>query len=148
MKSKKTTTITFRIEEALKKQLEQMAEIEDKTITDKAKGLIIEGLNLKPQKTFTDEVKNNVSQIDKDLNALNNKLTEAVNVQDKVLKNNGDLLKKYNDTISRIEKTNDVLSKTVRSSNTNTFTNMIILVCFTSIINLVLIALMTGFFTS
>jgi len=62
--SKKTTTVSFRIEDDLKEKLLSIAEQENKTITNKARELLTESLNVLPQKTLIENLRQDISHID------------------------------------------------------------------------------------
>lgn len=55
--SKKTTTVSFRIEDDLKDKLQIIAERENKTITNKAREILAESLHLSPRKTLTERLR-------------------------------------------------------------------------------------------
>lgn len=65
--SKKTTTLSFRIEDDLKEKLNQIAVRENKTLTNKARELLAQSLNLSPRKTMTENVLEEVRSIDREL---------------------------------------------------------------------------------
>ncbi|MEX5402572.1 hypothetical protein WCD96_19110, partial [Proteus mirabilis] len=65
--SKKTTTVSFRIEDDLKDKLQIIAERENKTITNKARELLAESLHLSPRKTLTERLQDDVTRIDQEL---------------------------------------------------------------------------------
>ncbi|KLN95593.1 hypothetical protein [Moellerella wisconsensis] len=65
--SKKTTTVSFRIEDDLKEKLLRIAERENKTLTNKARELLAEALNLSPRKTLTENLQDEVNRLDRDL---------------------------------------------------------------------------------
>lgn len=65
--SKKTTTLSFRIEDDIKEKLNQIAERENKTLTNKARELLAQSLNLSPRKTLTENVLEEVRSIDREL---------------------------------------------------------------------------------
>ncbi len=65
--SKKTTTVSFRIEDDLKEKLLSIAERENKTLTNKARELLAEALNLSPRKTLTENLQDEVNRLDRDL---------------------------------------------------------------------------------
>jgi len=65
--SKKTTTVSFRIEDDLKEKLLRIAERENKTLTNKARELLAEALNLSPRKTLTENLQDEVNHLDRDL---------------------------------------------------------------------------------
>lgn len=67
MESKKTTTLSFRIEDDLKEKLLRIAERENKTLTNKARELLAEALNLSPRKTLTENLQDEVNRLDRDL---------------------------------------------------------------------------------
>lgn len=65
--SKKTTTVSFRIEDDLKEKLLRIAERENKTLTNKARELLAEAINLSPRKTLTENLQDEVNRLDRDL---------------------------------------------------------------------------------
>lgn len=65
--SKKSTTLSFRIEDDLKEKLSQIAERENKTLTNKARELLAQALSLSPRKTLTENILDDVRCIDREL---------------------------------------------------------------------------------
>ena len=65
--SKKSTTLSFRIEDDLKEKLSQIAERENKTLTNKARELLAQALSLSPRKTLTENILDDVRRIDREL---------------------------------------------------------------------------------
>jgi len=65
--SKKSTTLSFRIEDDLKEKLSQIAERENKTLTNKARELLAQALSLSPRKTLTENILDDVRRIDTEL---------------------------------------------------------------------------------
>lgn len=65
--SKKSTTLSFRIEDDLKEKLSQLAERENKTLTNKARELLAQALSLSPRKTLTENILDDVRRIDREL---------------------------------------------------------------------------------
>lgn len=67
MESRKTTTITFRIDDSLKQKLSQVAERENKTITVKVKEALTEYLEINPVRGFAREVNSEIQKINIDV---------------------------------------------------------------------------------
>lgn len=65
--SKKSTTLSFRIEDDLKEKLSQIAEQENKTLTNKARELLAQALSLPPRKILTENILDDVRRIDREL---------------------------------------------------------------------------------
>ena len=105
MNSKKTETLTFRIEKLLKHKLKVAADLENKTISDKAKQLIIEGLGVFPQKNLTDEVKTNVNNIEQSMTRLVSRFQTSSELLESKYKNSEALLLKYKKTIEAVSYT-------------------------------------------
>lgn len=145
MNSKKTETLTFRMETLLKHRLKVAAKAENKTISDKAKELIIEGLGFFPQKTLTDEVKTNVNNIEHSITRLVSKFQTSAELLEHKYKNSESLLSEYQKAIKDLEKINNNIAETYKKSNTGTTAKMIIIASVTSLVNLVAVALFTGF---
>lgn len=145
MNSKKTETLTFRIEKLLKHKLKVAADLENKTISDKAKQLIIEGLGVFPQKNLTDEVKTNVNNIEQSMTRLVSRFQTSSELLESKYKNSEALLLKYKKTIEDLEEINNNIAETYKKSNSGTTAKMIIIASVTSLVNLVAVALFTGF---
>lgn len=95
MNSRKTTTLSFRIDDELKNELTKLAERENKTITNKAKEVLIEALNLKPAKKLSDEIRENIQSIDTDLKGKLKNWDMEIQSQLNLFKLNRDLLNQY-----------------------------------------------------
>lgn len=95
MTSRKTTTLSFRIDDELKNELTKLAERENKTITNKAKEVLIEALNLKPAKNLSDEIRENIQSIDTDLKGKLKNWDMEIQSQLNSFKLNRDLLNEY-----------------------------------------------------
>lgn len=67
MESRKTTTITFRIDDSLKQKLSQVAERENKTITVKAKEALTEYLEINPARGIVKETNLEIYKLDLDI---------------------------------------------------------------------------------
>lgn len=152
MNSKKTETVTFRIEKLLKHRLKVAADFENKTISDKAKQLIIEGLGVFPQKTLTDEVKTNVNNIEQSITRLVSRFQNSAELLERKYENSETLLADYKKAIKDLEKinnniadTNNNIAETYKKSNSGTTAKMIIIASVTSLVNLVAVAFFTGF---
>ena len=145
MNSKKTETLTFRMETLLKHRLKVAAKAENKTISDKAKELIIEGLGVFPQKNLTEEVKTNVNNIEQSMTRLVSKFQTSSELLENKYKNSEALLLEYKKTIEDLEEINNNIAETYKKSNSGTTAKMIIIASVTSLINLVAVALFTGF---
>lgn len=145
MNSKKTETLTFRMETLLKHRLKVAAKAENKTISDKAKELIIEGLGVFPQKNLTEEVKTNVNNIEQSMTRLVSKFQISSELLENKYKNSEALLLEYKKTIEDLEEINNNIAETYKKSNSGTTAKMIIIAIVTSLINLVAVALFTGF---
>lgn len=145
MNSKKTETLTFRMETLLKHRLKVAAKAENKTISDKAKELIIEGLGVFPQKNLTEEVKTNVNNIEQSMTRLVSKFQISSELLENKYKNSEALLLEYKKTIEDLEEINNNIAETYKKSNSGTTAKMIIIASVTSLINLVAVALFTGF---
>lgn len=108
MNSRKTTTLSFRIDDELKNELTKLAERENKTITNKAKEVLIEALNLKPAKNLSDEIRENIDLIDTDLKGKLKSWDMEIQSQLNTFKLNRDLLNEYRnqylDTRTQLEK--------------------------------------------
>lgn len=152
MNSKKTETVTFRMETLLKHRLKVAAKAENKTISDKAKELIIEGLGVFPQKNLTEEVKTNVNNIEQSITRLVSRFQNSSELLEHKYKNSEALLLSYKkaiDDLERINKnlegTNNNIAEVYKKSNSGTTAKMIIIASVTSLVNLVAVALFTGF---
>lgn len=102
MNSRKTTTLSFRIDDELKNELTKLAERENKTITNKAKEVLIETLKLKPAKTMTDEVKENIGWIDEELKKKIKAWDMEIQSQLNTFKLNRDLLNDFRNSASEL----------------------------------------------
>ena len=108
MNSRKTTTLSFRIDDELKNELTKLAERENKTITNKAKEILIETMKLKPAQSMTDEVRENIRWIDDELKKKIKAWDMEIQSQLNLFKLNRDLLNEYRnqylDTRTQLEK--------------------------------------------
>lgn len=95
MNSRKTTTLSFRIDDELKNELTKLAERENKTITNKAKEVLIETMKLKPAQSMTDEVRENIRWIDDELKKKIKAWDMEIQSQLNLFKLNRDLLNQY-----------------------------------------------------
>lgn len=95
MNSRKTTTLSFRIDDELKNELTKLAERENKTITNKAKEVLIETMKLKPAQSMTDEVRENIRWIDEELKKKIKAWDMEIQSQLNLFKLNRDLLNQY-----------------------------------------------------
>lgn len=102
MNSRKTTTLSFRIDDELKNELTKLAERENKTITNKAKEVLIETLKLKPAKTMTDEVRENIVWIDEELKKKIKAWDMDIQSQLNTFKLNRDLLNEFRNSASEL----------------------------------------------
>ncbi|HCT3785956.1 TPA: hypothetical protein OTT33_003693 [Proteus mirabilis] len=102
MNSRKTTTLSFRIDDELKNELTKLAERENKTITNKAKEVLIETLRLKPAKTMTDEVRENIVWIDEELKKKIKAWDMDIQSQLNTFKLNRDLLNEFRNSASEL----------------------------------------------
>ncbi|ECG2670379.1 hypothetical protein EVU52_26580 [Salmonella enterica subsp. enterica serovar Takoradi] len=102
MNSRKTTTLSFRIDDELKNELTKLAERENKTITNKAKEVLIETLKLKPAKTMTDEVRENIVWIDEELKKKIKAWDMDIQSQLNTFKLNRDLLNEFRNSASKL----------------------------------------------
>ncbi|EEU9561261.1 hypothetical protein FXI36_24625 [Escherichia coli] len=98
---RKTTTLSFRIDDELKNELTKLAERENKTITNKAKEVLIEALNLKPAKKLSDEIRENIQSIDTDLKGKLKNWDMEIQSQLNLFKLNRDLLNQYRDLLNQ-----------------------------------------------
>lgn len=133
------------METLLKHRLKVAAKAENKTISDKAKELIIEGLGVFPQKNLTEEVKTNVNNIEQSMTRLVSKFQISSELLENKYKNSEALLLEYKKTIEDLEEINNNIAETYKKSNSGTTAKMIIIAIVTSLINLVAVALFTGF---
>ncbi|EJD6049413.1 hypothetical protein M0I35_RS20435 [Providencia rettgeri] len=104
MNSRKTTTLSFRIDDELKNELTKLAERENKTITNKAKEVLIEALKLKPAKSMTDEVRENIGWIDEELKKKIKAWDIEIQSQLNTFKLNRDLLNEFKDSAYELRK--------------------------------------------
>lgn len=101
MNSRKTTTLSFRIDDELKNELTKLAERENKTITNKAKEVLIETMKLKPAQSMTDEVRENIRWIDDELKKKIKAWDMEIQSQLNLFKLNRDLLNQYRDLLNQ-----------------------------------------------
>lgn len=102
--SKKTTTVSFRIEDDLKDKLQIIAERENKTITNKARELLAESLHLSPRKTLTERLQDDVTRIDQELRHNLRKWNLEVNHQLSTLSASQKLLNDFSERYSHLRK--------------------------------------------
>lgn len=100
--SKKTTTVSFRIEDDLKEKLLRIAERENKTLTNKARELLAEALNLSPRKTLMENMRNDISHIDQELRASLSKWNMEVNRQLSTFNASKSLMNDFSDGYQRL----------------------------------------------
>lgn len=100
--SKKTTTVSFRIEDDLKDKLQIIAERENKTITNKARELLAESLHLSPRKTLTERLQDDVTRIDQELRHNLRKWNLEVNHQLSTLNASQKLLNDFSERYSHL----------------------------------------------
>lgn len=116
VESKKTTTLSFRIEDDLKEKLSQLAERENKTLTNKARELLAHSLNLAPRKTLTEELINDVRRIDRELNLNLTKWNMEINRQLSTVSMGKMLLNDYETQIKRLS--TELEEETAKNRNT------------------------------
>ena len=104
MNSRKTTTLSFRIDDELKNELTKLAERENKTITNKAKEVLIETMKLKPAQSMTDEVRENIRWIDDELKKKIKAWDMEIQSQLNTFKLNRDLLNEFKDSAYELRK--------------------------------------------
>lgn len=109
MESKKTTTISFRIDDELKNLLSDTAERENKTITVKAKEALIEYLKISPSRGMVKKTNLEIYQIDLDVMAKMKKWKGAFDTEYLGIMENQKLLSAYHEKI--ITLTNQIESK-------------------------------------
>ncbi|MDC9782985.1 hypothetical protein, partial [Proteus mirabilis] len=100
--SKKTTTVSFRIEDDLKDKLQIIAERENKTITNKAREILAESLHLSPRKTLTERLQDDVTRIDQELRHNLRKWNLEVNHQLSTLNASQKLLNDFSERYSHL----------------------------------------------
>jgi len=100
--SKKTTTLSFRIEDDLKEKLSQISERENKTLTNKARELLAQSLNLSPRKTLTENLLDDVRSIDRELNLNLTKWNMELTRQLSTVSSGKQLLGDYETQIKRL----------------------------------------------
>ena len=100
--SKKTTTVSFRIEDDLKEKLLSIAEQENKTITNKARELLTESLNLSPQKTLIENLRQDISHIDQELQTSLSKWNREVSRQLSTFNASQRLMNDFSDGYQRL----------------------------------------------
>lgn len=138
MNSRKTTTLSFRIDDELKNELTKLAERENKTITNKAKEVLIETMKLKPAQSMTDEVRENIRWIDEELKKKIKAWDMEIQSQLNIFKLNRDLLNEYRiqylDTQEQLrkEKENQTQEK---GKNRNQFLIFLFLVLCSNVIS-------------
>lgn len=104
MNGRKTTTLSFRIDDELKNELTKLAERENKTITNKAKEVLIETMKLKPAQSMTDEVRENIRWIDDELKKKIKAWDMEIQSQLNTFKLNRDLLNEFKDSAYELRK--------------------------------------------
>jgi len=100
--SKKTTTVSFRIEDDLKGKLLSIAERENKTLTNKARELLAESLSLSPRKTLTENLRDDVSRLDQELRMNLSRWSMEVNCQLSTFNTSKSLLNDFSDGYQRL----------------------------------------------
>lgn len=100
--SKKSTTLSFRIEDDLKEKLNQLAERENKTLTNKARELLAQSLNLSPRKTLIENLLDDVRSIDRELNMNLTKWNMELTRQLSTVNTGKHLLSDYETQIKRL----------------------------------------------
>lgn len=106
MESRKTTTITFRIDDSLKQKLSQVAERENKTITVKAKEALTEYLEINPVRGMVKETNLEVYKLDLDIDSKLKKWKGAFDTEYLGILENQKLLNEYHSKIKQL--TNDI----------------------------------------
>lgn len=139
MNSRKTTTLSFRIDDELKNELTKLAERENKTITNKAKEVLIETLKLKPAKTMTDEVRENIVWIDEELKKKIKTWDMDIQSQLNTFKLNRDLLNEFRNSASELRE-NLALEK--RKSRNQILIFSIIMLFFNTSLSVILFYLL------
>lgn len=99
MESKKTTTISFRIDDQLKNLLSDAAEKENKTITVKAKEALIEYLKISPTRGMVKNTNLEIQKIDLDITGKIKKWKGAFDTEYISIIENQKLLSEYHQKI-------------------------------------------------
>lgn len=146
MNSRKTTTLSFRIDDELKNELTKLAERENKTITNKAKEVLIKTMKLKPAQSMTDEVRENIRWIDDELKKKIKAWDMEIQSQLNIFKLNRDLLNEYRiqylDTQEQLRKEKENLIQEKGKSRNQFLIFLFLVLCSNAISALVLFYLL------
>lgn len=117
MESRKTTTISFRIDDELKKKLLDASERENKTITVKAKEALTEYLEINPIRGMIKNTNLEIHKTDLDITGKIKKWKGAFDTEYIGILENQKLLDNYHQKIKQL--TEQIESKTTKPINPN-----------------------------
>lgn len=109
MEKRKTVSISFRIDEEIKAEIEKIAKYENKTLANKAREILLYGASIRPHKLNTETIKNDIKRIDIELKGKLENWGLAIDSQLKAFKSNREFLSENRLLIEDLKKQNEKL---------------------------------------
>lgn len=141
MESRKTTTISFRIDDELKNLLSNAAERENKTITVKAKEALIEYLKISPTRGMVQNTNLEITKIDLDIAGKIQKWKGAFDTEYIGIMENQKLLSDYHQKIINLKNEIELKQKQDKKIGTKLFLFSVAIIACNALITALILKL-------